>query len=63
MGGIREGKWQFPKLSELHRLVAAAAALVVVVFVVATPICSCSSLLLLSLCFVICPLLYGFFTI
>jgi hypothetical protein len=41
-------------------LVAAAALLVVVV---ATPICSCSSLLSLSLCFVICPLFYGFFTI
>ncbi len=53
MGGIREGKWQSPKLSELHML-AAAAALVVVV-VVATPICSCSSLLSLSLCFVIFP--------
>jgi len=52
VGGIREGKWQFPKLSELHML--AAAALVVVV-VVATPICSCSSLLSLSLCFVIFP--------
>ncbi len=34
MGGIREGNWQFPKLSELHMLVAAAALLVVVVVVV-----------------------------
>ncbi len=51
MGGITEGKWQFPKLIELHMLVATALVVVVVV----TPICSCSSLLSLSLCFVICP--------
>ncbi len=34
MGGIREGNWQFPKLSELHMLVAAALLVVVVVVVV-----------------------------